>query len=85
MSGWKHSTRSTDVGCGDDLVIATAHGGLDEARDHMHHLMKATRAWAAENGVKLCDGKSKALVIGEHLAASTFHIPLAHRQARHLV
>jgi hypothetical protein len=56
----------------DDLIIATAHENWDDARDHMHHLVKVTTAWAAENGVTFCDDKSKVLIIGEPFAANTF-------------
>jgi hypothetical protein len=42
----------------DDLIIAAAHENWDDARDHMHHLIEATKAWVAENGVTFCDEKS---------------------------
>ena len=39
--------------------------------DHMHHLMKVTKAWADKNGVTFCEDKSKVLMIGELFAANT--------------
>jgi hypothetical protein len=49
----------------------------NDARDHMHHLMKITKAWADKNGITFCDGKSKVL--------ASEHMPLTHQQTRHLV